>query len=84
MFGDYPKRRCGNPECGSTFKPVTPWQSHCTKGCKDHTAYLRTVVPKRVSAAEARLSGLRKKGVDSKRLNRMEARIGLLKRKALA
>lgn len=84
MFGDYPKRRCVSPECGSAFKPVTPWQTHCTKGCRDHTAYLRTVVPKRVNAAEARLSGLKKKGADSERVRRMEIRIAGQKRKALA
>lgn len=84
MFGDYPKRRCGNPECERQFKPVTPWQTHCGKECRDHTAYLRTVIPKRVNAAEVRLAGLKENGANSARLRRMEARIQSQKRKALS
>lgn len=50
-FGDYKQIRCDNPDCKKLFKPVTSWQTHCTRKCANHAVYLRTVLLKRLERA---------------------------------
>lgn len=51
-LGDYKEIRCDNPDCKKPpFKPVTSWQTHCTKKCANHAVYLRTVLLKRLEQA---------------------------------
>lgn len=30
---EFERRKCGNPECGSTFMPTLHGQEGCTRGC---------------------------------------------------
>jgi hypothetical protein len=50
-FGEYKSIRCDNPDCKKLFKPVTSWQTHCTRKCANHAVYLRTVLLKRLEQA---------------------------------
>lgn len=84
-FGDYKEKNCGNPECAELFKPVTPWQDHCCDECRYHCKYLRTVIPRRLRQAEARLAALkRRKDADPEKVQRLEIRLGEKRRKSEA
>lgn len=60
------KATCENPECVEKFVPTTPWQRHCCEECRNHCAYLRVTLPKRIAKYEKlilSMSGKPKKAV---------------------
>jgi hypothetical protein len=79
-FGDYKQIRCDNPDCKKLFKPVTSWQTHCTRKCANHAVYLRTVLLKRLE--HALKSGQVPPSVLEKRLQRGLERLERIKKVA--